>query len=161
MGNRYKYEVGERWLKGRYMMIKTGRRSESLHRYLMEEKLGRKLFSDEYVHHIDGNRLNNNIGNLQIVTALKHSNIHNKGRVPVNKGIPMSSEQKEKLRIIAHARPPTSDETKAKISASLKGRPSPTKGITMTSEQKDKIRKSVIKARKEKFWSTKRIEKGG
>ncbi len=150
MGNRYKYKIGERWLKGRYMMIKTGHRSEILHRYLMEKKLGRKLLTKEYIHHKDGNRLNNGIDNLQIVTAGEHNIIHDNVWVPRK----MSDETKEKLRK-AHTGRVMSDETKEKISATLKGRPSSRKGIIMSDEQKEKIRKSVIKARQEKFWSTK------
>lgn len=145
MGNIHKYKVGEIWRKGRYMMIKTGRKSERLNRYVMEQKIGRKLLTYEYVHHIDGNALNNEIGNLQIVTPLEHSIIHNKGRVPVNKGKPMSEEQKEKMRVIALARPPMSEETKVKISKTLKGRTSSRKGIIMSEEQKEKIRKSMLK----------------
>ncbi len=153
MGNAYKYKVGDRWLKGRYMMIKTGERSELLHRHLMEQKIGRKLVKGEVVHHMDGDKLNNRKYNLKIVTAREHSDIHNIGKIPPNKGIPMSDEQKKKLSI-ARMGFVMSEETKAKISSSLKGKPSSRKGITMSSEQKEKISKSMIKARKEKFWTT-------
>lgn len=36
------------------------------HRYVMGEHLGRRLYDDETVHHIDGNRQNNSIENLQL-----------------------------------------------------------------------------------------------
>lgn len=42
----------------------------------MEEKLGRKLSSDEIVHHKDGNKLNNNPDNLEITNRREHMNIH-------------------------------------------------------------------------------------
>ena len=48
------------------------------HRYLMEVKLGRYLYKDEQVHHIDGNHANNCIDNLTILSPLQHSNHHNK-----------------------------------------------------------------------------------
>ena len=49
-----------------------------LHRLIMEDHLGRKLTSDEIVHHIDGNKLNNNINNLKVMTRGEHSRLHRK-----------------------------------------------------------------------------------
>lgn len=46
------------------------------HRYIMEQYLGRKLNVDEIVHHIDGNKLNNKISNLEIMTRSEHSRLH-------------------------------------------------------------------------------------
>lgn len=39
------------------------------HRYFMAQKIGRPLTKNESVHHIDGNRGNNNIENLQIING--------------------------------------------------------------------------------------------
>ena len=47
-----------------------------VHRYVMEQYLDRKLRPDEVVHHIDGNKLNNNIENLKIMTRGEHSKLH-------------------------------------------------------------------------------------
>lgn len=47
------------------------------HRQIMQEKIGRKLLSTEIVHHIDVNKLNNNISNLHLCkNASEHSQIH-------------------------------------------------------------------------------------
>lgn len=46
------------------------------HRYIMEQILGRKLDRDEIVHHKDGNRANNNIDNLVLMTRGEHSKLH-------------------------------------------------------------------------------------
>jgi hypothetical protein len=46
------------------------------HRYIMENSLSRPLLRTEQIHHIDNNKLNNNISNLVIVTALEHSKLH-------------------------------------------------------------------------------------
>jgi len=46
------------------------------HRKNMEDYLGRKLNKTEIVHHIDGNKLNNSIDNLVLVTRSEHINIH-------------------------------------------------------------------------------------
>jgi len=47
-----------------------------VHVTLMEERLGRALLPDECVHHIDGDRRNNNINNLALVTRSGHSRLH-------------------------------------------------------------------------------------
>lgn len=60
------------------------------HRYIVEQYLGRKLEKDEIVHHIDGNKSNNNIENLQIMTKSEHSKLHTKNRK-------LSEKTKEKL----------------------------------------------------------------
>lgn len=46
------------------------------HRYLMEQKIGRKLLSKEHVHHINGNCKDNRIENLMVVSPEEHGKIH-------------------------------------------------------------------------------------
>ena len=46
------------------------------HVVVMEEHLGRKLAKDEVVHHVDGNRQNNDIDNLQVMTRAEHTRHH-------------------------------------------------------------------------------------
>ena len=46
------------------------------HRLLMGEHLGRPLREDEQVHHRDGDRGNNDISNLQVVSQAEHTEIH-------------------------------------------------------------------------------------
>lgn len=46
------------------------------HRVVMEEHLGRKLQSNEHVHHINGNTLDNSLTNLIVLTRSEHSKIH-------------------------------------------------------------------------------------
>lgn len=46
------------------------------HRYVVELYLGRYLEKNEFVHHIDGNKSNNNIENLDIVLNGPHVSNH-------------------------------------------------------------------------------------
>lgn len=55
------------------------RSSSTEHRKIAEAHLGRKLERLEYVHHIDGNKRNNAIENLQVVTPQQHADIHYRG----------------------------------------------------------------------------------
>lgn len=47
-----------------------------LHVHLMELLIGRKIFRDECVHHIDGNTLNNELNNLALMTVAQHRKCH-------------------------------------------------------------------------------------
>lgn len=52
------------------------------HRIVMENHLGRLLNSNEVVHHKDGNKFNNDISNLELLTVSEHTTMHQhlKGR---------------------------------------------------------------------------------
>ena len=49
---------------GGYISVSVNGERTREHRYVMEQHLGRPLKSDEYVHHIDFNKTNNDINNL-------------------------------------------------------------------------------------------------
>jgi hypothetical protein len=51
-------------------------KGRSEHVVTMEKRLGRKLLSDEHVHHIDGDKQNNNENNLALVTKSGHARLH-------------------------------------------------------------------------------------
>lgn len=69
---KYVYESGDGYL----VNCSDRNNRYHIHRRVMEEKLGRKLTSNEIVHHIDGNKLNNDPSNLIIVTRKEHIKIH-------------------------------------------------------------------------------------
>lgn len=48
------------------------------HVVVIEGAIGRRLHSNECVHHIDHNKCNNNLSNLKLMTRSEHSSLHAK-----------------------------------------------------------------------------------
>lgn len=64
--------------RSKYKAVKIDGVKHDYHRWLMEQKVGRKLGSDEIVHHLNENKLDNDINNLQIMTRAEHARLHAK-----------------------------------------------------------------------------------
>ena len=62
-----------------YLMFCIDGRRISEHRLVVERFLGRRLSPKEYIHHINGDTLDNRIENLKLVTAKTHMPHHAKG----------------------------------------------------------------------------------
>lgn len=75
----------------KYKAVKINGVKHDEHRYIMEQYLGRKLKRNEVVHHKDGNKLNNDINNLELMTLSEHSRMHQVGKKH-------SEDTKEKYR---------------------------------------------------------------
>lgn len=72
IGNRYAYE----------------------HRLLMEEKIGRLLDRKEVVDHVNGNKLDNRVENLQILSPVLHGKKHAKYAIPFKFICPQCGKEK-------------------------------------------------------------------
>lgn len=83
--NNQKYKGGTINPNG-YRLIRVNGKQVREHRYLMEANLKRKLDTNEEIHHINGNKLDNRIENLQVLTKSDHSKISYQNRKINNKG---------------------------------------------------------------------------
>lgn len=67
---------GYRWIR----VTENGkRRAKREHRHVMEQSLGRALHPEELVHHINDNRSDNRIENLEILQWGEHTAYHHNG----------------------------------------------------------------------------------
>ena len=66
------------WYENGYKVLYNNGNSIKEHIFVMEQYLGRKLNKGEVVHHIDGNKTNNNINNLLLMKDSEHSSMHRK-----------------------------------------------------------------------------------
>lgn len=62
--------------KDGYKVIRKDGKYYKEHRYIMMQHIGRELSRNEDVHHINGNKLDNHIENLQLLTKSEHSQLH-------------------------------------------------------------------------------------
>jgi hypothetical protein len=65
----------------------------------MEVTLGRKLTKNECVHHVDGDKLNNDPGNLVVLSRSEHQRLHQTGAKPKR----WTAEEKARGRALLQA----------------------------------------------------------
>jgi len=67
------------------------------HRWVMEQHLGQKLLPSQDVHHINGNKSDNRIENLEVIDHSAHSSLHNLDREhPVRKKYKISAKDRDR-----------------------------------------------------------------
>ncbi len=75
-----RWKGGKVLRKDGYILVEENGERQLEHRKVMEIELRRRLRSDEHVHHLDGNKSNNSINNLIVLSRQDHASLHSNRR---------------------------------------------------------------------------------
>jgi hypothetical protein len=66
---------GKGWIEGGYRYISVNGKKIAEHRHIVQQREGRPLGPNEVVHHVDGDKLNNDSSNLALLSRSEHSGL--------------------------------------------------------------------------------------
>lgn len=148
-------ECWQKTTSPKYRWIYINGKNVPEHRYVMEQYIGRPLTSDDIVHHVNHNGLDNRIENLVLTTRGEHVGLHprtDETKRKVSESVkeswnrrsrklkPLSEEHKHKIglgQVGSHR----TEETKRKMSESIK-KSWEKRSHVHTEETKKKMRES-------------------
>ena len=116
-------------VKSGYRAVWGFARRKYEHRTIVEQQIGRDLLTEEHVHHKDGNKLNNSIDNLEIISKADHARNHaidrnlgkdRKGVPPVNKKDKETIKKIIQLRLEDNTLASISDKTNISVTTIIK-----------------------------------------
>jgi hypothetical protein len=90
-------EYGKVWINDNgYVSVYNNGKLDKLHRVIWEQHYG-KIPKGYQIHHIDGNKLNNHISNLKLISMSEHSRLHMIGENNPNYNNPLPITHKVNL----------------------------------------------------------------
>ena len=85
----------KQWKRSSYLLVdlwKDGKRDIRSVHHLVFDAFSSEDVGNYLIHHKDGNKLNNSIENLELISVLEHNRIHHCGQPAWNKGVKMPPE---------------------------------------------------------------------
>lgn len=67
---------GRGWIECGYRYISVDGKKIAEHRYIVEQREGRKLTSNEVIHHINHDKSDNRLTNLAVLSRAEHTRLH-------------------------------------------------------------------------------------